>query len=72
MLRFERSTIEVHILLGSGLPISGFDNVSGVKTLRTHLGQLLGIAQVSKDDQEYEKHVRNVFGSGQQEFDFDL
>lgn len=44
----------------------------GVKTLRTHLGQLLGIAQVSKDDQEYEKHVRNVFGSGQQEFDFDV
>jgi hypothetical protein len=43
----------------------------GVKLLRTHLGQLLGIAQVSKDQSEYEKHVRNVFGTGQGEFDFE-
>lgn len=41
----------------------------GVKALRTHLGQLLGISQVSKDQRDYEKHVRTVFG-GQQEFDF--
>lgn len=41
----------------------------GVKALRTHLGQLLGIAQVSKDRNEYEKHVNNVFGE-QREFDF--
>jgi hypothetical protein len=34
----------------------------GVKTLRTHLGQLLGIAQVSKDRAEYENHVENIFG----------
>jgi hypothetical protein len=34
----------------------------GVKALRTHLGQLLGIAQVSKDKTEYEKHVDNIFG----------
>lgn len=34
----------------------------GVKTLRTHLGQLLGIAQVSKDRTEYENHVENIFG----------
>lgn len=41
----------------------------GVKALRTHLGQLLGIAQVSKNKAEYEKHVVQVFG-GQETFDF--
>jgi hypothetical protein len=34
----------------------------GVKALRQHLGQLLGIAQVSRDQGEYEGHVRRVFG----------
>lgn len=34
----------------------------GVKTLRTHLGQLLGIAKISKNQAEYEGHVQNVFG----------
>ena len=34
----------------------------GVKALRRHLGQLLGIAQVSADKVEYEKHVRRIFG----------
>ncbi len=34
----------------------------GVKALRQHLGQLLGIAQVSTDRAEYEKYVRKVFG----------
>jgi len=34
----------------------------GVKALRQHLGQLLGIAQVSRDRVEYEKHVRKIFG----------
>lgn len=34
----------------------------GVKAIRTHLGQLLGIAQVSKDQFEYEAHVNNIFG----------
>ena len=34
----------------------------GVKALRQHLGQLLGIAQVSADQAEYEKHVRRIFG----------
>ena len=34
----------------------------GVKALRQHLGQLLGIAQISADQAEYEKHVRKVFG----------
>ena len=34
----------------------------GVKALRTHLGQLLGIAQVSKDKGEYEKHIEAIFG----------
>ena len=42
----------------------------GVKALRTHLGQLLGIAQISNDKKEYEKHVNNVFGE-QTMFDFD-
>ncbi|MDP2144371.1 MAG: P63C domain-containing protein [Gallionella sp.] len=40
----------------------------GVKALRTHLGQLLGIAQISNDQQEYERHVTKVFGT-QQELD---
>jgi hypothetical protein len=34
----------------------------GVKALRTHLGQLLGIAQVSATQVEYERHVEKVFG----------
>jgi P63C domain len=34
----------------------------GVKALRQHLGQLLGIAQVSSDKAEYERHVRKIFG----------
>lgn len=34
----------------------------GVKALRTHLGQLLGIAQVSKNKEEYEQYIANVFG----------
>jgi hypothetical protein len=34
----------------------------GVKALRQHLGQLLGIAQVSQNEAEYEKHVRRIFG----------
>jgi len=34
----------------------------GVKALRQHLGQLLGIAQISKNQQEYEKHIDTVFG----------
>lgn len=34
----------------------------GVKVLRTHLGQLLGIAQVSSDHLEYERHVNRIFG----------
>lgn len=40
----------------------------GVKALRTHLGQLLGIAQISRDREEYERHVNKVFGV-QQELD---
>ncbi len=34
----------------------------GVKALRQHLGQLLGIAQISETRAEYEKNVRKVFG----------
>jgi hypothetical protein len=42
----------------------------GVKALRTHLGQLLGIAQISNSQREYEKHVNTIFGQ-QQFLDFD-
>ena len=34
----------------------------GVKALRTQLGQLLGIARVSKDSDEYEAFVQRLFG----------
>jgi hypothetical protein len=34
----------------------------GVKALRTHLGRLLGMAEVSKTKVEYEGHVARVFG----------
>jgi hypothetical protein len=37
----------------------------GVKALRTHLGQLLGIAQVSDDQATYERNVEKIFGSQQ-------
>jgi len=37
----------------------------GVKALRTHLGQLLGIAQISSTQAEYEKHVQKIFGRQQ-------
>jgi hypothetical protein len=34
----------------------------GVKALRTQVGQLLGIAGISRSEQEYEGHVRTLFG----------
>lgn len=34
----------------------------GTKALRTHLGQLLGIARISKNSKEYERHVKALFG----------
>ena len=34
----------------------------GVKTLRTHLGQLLGIARVSTTQEQYEGHFKTLFG----------
>lgn len=34
----------------------------GVKALRTQLGQLLGIARISKTQIEYEDHVQTLFG----------
>jgi P63C domain len=39
-----------------------FLSAIGVKALRTHLGQLLGIAQVCETRQDYEKHVSRIFG----------
>jgi hypothetical protein len=34
----------------------------GVKALRTQVGQLLGIARISKTKEEYEQHVKTLFG----------
>jgi hypothetical protein len=34
----------------------------GVKALRQHLGELIGIAKLSKDRVEYEKNVEKIFG----------
>ena len=34
----------------------------GVKALRTHLGELLGIARISKSKIEYENHFQTLFG----------
>ena len=34
----------------------------GVKVLRTHLGQVLGIARISRTKEEYEGHINQVFG----------
>ncbi len=43
----------------------------GVKALRTHLGQLLGIAMLSDNKEAYERNVERVFGTtGQRAFDF--
>jgi hypothetical protein len=41
----------------------------GVKALRTHLGQLLGIARVSKTKAQYEKFVNQLFGVQYEMFD---
>ena len=41
----------------------------GVKALRTHLGQLLGIARVSRTKEAYEKNFRILFDD---QFEFDL
>jgi len=41
----------------------------GVKALRTHLGQLLGIARISKDQTQYEVFVRQIFGDQGDLFD---
>lgn len=35
----------------------------GVKALRTHLGQVLGIARISRTPQEYERHINELFGA---------
>jgi hypothetical protein len=43
----------------------------GVKALRTQLGQLLGIARISKSKGEYEKHFRTLFGEQFNLFDSD-
>lgn len=68
-----RSNGKIHQLLAAQRAASGQKSKKlhefladvGVKALRTHLGQLLGIAQISGDEREYEKHVNKVFGSQQ-------
>jgi len=42
----------------------------GVKALRTQLGQLLGIARISKSKREYEEHFETLFGGDQSRFPF--
>jgi hypothetical protein len=34
----------------------------GVKALRQHLGQLLGVARIAKDRKEYESYFERLFG----------
>lgn len=46
----------------SGNKLHQFLSEIGVKTLRTHLGQVLGIARISKTQQEYEQHINTLFG----------
>jgi hypothetical protein len=41
----------------------------GVKALRQHLGELIGIAKLSDSRMDYERNVRKIFGD-QAEFDF--
>ena len=41
----------------------------GVKALRTQLGQLLGIARISKSQQEYESYFQRLFGQQFKLFD---
>jgi hypothetical protein len=41
----------------------------GVKALRTHLGELLGIAKISETKEQYEQFVERLFGA-QQSIDF--
>lgn len=65
-----RSNGRIHQLLSAQRAASGQKSKKlhefladiGVKALRTHLGQLLGIAQISDDQHEYERHVQKVFG----------
>jgi hypothetical protein len=41
----------------------------GVKALRTHLGQLLGIAKISNSREEYERFFEKIFGEQRKLFD---
>lgn len=43
----------------------------GVKALRTHLGQVLGIARISRTKEEYERHINQLFGEQPDMFDGD-
>jgi hypothetical protein len=43
----------------------------GVKALRVHLGKLTGIASISRDKEEYERHFNKVFGEQLDIFDFE-
>lgn len=52
----------------SNLKLHQFLSEIGTKALRTHLGQLLGIARISKNSAEYEQYVKTLFGD-QRELD---
>ena len=41
----------------------------GVKALRNHLGQLLGIARISDEKDDYERHFKKLFGAQPDLFD---
>lgn len=68
-----RSNGRIHQLISAQQSASGerskklhqFLAEVGVKALRTHLGQLLGIAQISNTKEEYEKYVEKLFGTQQ-------
>jgi hypothetical protein len=40
----------------------------GVKALRWHLGNLMGIAQLSDEEKKYEENVKKIFGDPKKEF----
>jgi len=53
-----------------GKKLHQFLSEIGVKALRLHLGKLVGIAQTSNGQMEYERHVERIFGA-QQQLDLD-
>lgn len=44
----------------------------GVKALRTHLGQVLGVARISRTREEYERNIGVLFPTGDKSSQLDL